>query len=119
MRIVRMLAAGVGASVLALAGVTTAQADDRGSPGYRDHGNLSCGEGQVVKLHINYNGAGEGKVHYNITRTHVDVVELPVARGGGEMSYLPLNTWQQSSAWNIWMPAGGVAEASAECVERN
>lgn len=113
-----MLAAGAGAFILALAGMTAAQADDR-SAGFRDSGNLTCGDGEVVKLHINYNGAGEGKVHYNITRTHLDVVELPVARGGGEMSYLPLNTWRQSSAWNIWMPTGGVAEATAECVARN
>lgn len=118
MRIVRMLAAGAGASVLALAGMTAAQADDR-SAGFRDSGSLTCGDGEVVKLHINYNGFGDGKAHYNITRTHQEVVELPMLRGGGEMSYLALNTWQQSSAWNIWMPAGGVADATAECVARN
>src|SRR5690625_791092 len=119
MRIVRMLAAGAGAGILALAGMTAAQADDRGSPGYRASGNLACGDGEVVKLHIDYNGAGEGKVHYNISRTDDAVVELPVAGGGGEMSYLPRGTWKQAAAWIMWMPAGGVADATAECVARN
>lgn len=118
MRYLRMVVTSAAACALALTGVTAAQADDR-DPGYRDSGSLTCGEGEVVRLQINYNGALEGKVNYNITRTNQDVVELPVARGGGKMADLTFSTQSQSSSWNIWMDTGGVAEGTADCVSRN
>lgn len=112
MKIMRTIAAGIGGLVIAASGATVAQAYDAE---YTDSGRLSCGEGQVVQLDIKYGGV-LGEVHYNISRTNEDVVELPPMRGGGANSQLTLTTWQQSSDWNILIDGYGYADAT--CVSR-
>lgn len=112
MKIFRTMAIGIGSLALAASGATVAQAYDAE---YTDNGNLTCGEGEVVQLDIRYGGV-LGEVHYNISRTNVDAVELPPMRGGGAHSQLTLTTWQQSSAWNILID--GVGTADATCVSR-
>lgn len=112
MKILRTIAVGIGGMALAASGATAAQAYDAE---YTDSGRLDCGDGQVVQLDIKYGGV-LGEVHYNITRTHEDVVELPPMRGGGADSQLTLTTWQQSSDWNILIDGYGYADAT--CVSR-
>lgn len=112
MKILRTMAVGIGGLALAASVTTAAQAYDAE---YTDSGRLDCGDGQVVQLDIKYGGV-LGEVHYNITRTNEDVVELPPLRGGGADSQLTLTTWQQSSDWNILIDGYGYADAT--CVSR-
>lgn len=108
MKIMRTIAASVGGLAIAASGATVAQAYEAE---YTDSGSLSCGEGEVVQLDIEYGGP-LGEVHYNISRTNEDVVELPPMRGGSANSQLTLTTWQQSSHWNILIDGYGHADAT-------
>src|SRR5690625_5758251 len=97
MKIIRTVAAGIGGLAIAASGATVAQAYD---PEFTDSGSLSCDAGEVVQLDIE-DGGPEGEVHYNISRTNEDVVELPPMRGGSANSQLTLTTWRQTSHWHI------------------
>lgn len=116
MRIARPLIVGVSAIALAFIGGTVAQA--AGSYPPEAIGSLSCSDGEVVRIDVRYNSASTSVLHYNISRTGEDTVSLPPLANGGEMNSMSVNTWRQSSSWNVWVGPGGVANTSAECVSR-
>lgn len=118
MRIAKPLFVGAGAIALVFTGGAAAQA--AGSYPAAGIGSLSCSDGEVVRINVYYNGAKPGTLHYNISRTHEDTVSLPPLASGGEMNSMSVNTWSQSSSWNVWVDAGGVVakNTSAECVPR-
>lgn len=81
-------------------------------------GSMTCPDGKVVRISVNYWTAGGGSLHYNVNRTNIDSVGLPPLAGGEDMSSLSVNTWSQSSSWYVRVEDGGQAKTTANCVSR-